>query len=84
MRGGDQAVKASTTVAAKRHAAPVPPEPPAGSEATWHIELRRQDKAWRAVIESGGAVRSEASLHELIRWLVGMAAGHDRPSGGLR
>lgn len=55
-----------------------------GRGDAWQIELKRHEKGWRAVIEGSGTPSREASLHELIRWLVELSAGLDRPSRGLR
>ncbi|MBL8318072.1 MAG: hypothetical protein JNJ42_06680 [Burkholderiaceae bacterium] len=58
---------------------------PAGREAAlFHIELQRRGERWQAVIEGHDRPREVASLHQLIRWLVDLAAPSPRPPRDLR
>lgn len=54
------------------------------SDIALHIELQHCKGRWQAVIERDGRPREVTSLHQLIRWLVELSTGLERPSRGLR
>jgi hypothetical protein len=55
-----------------------------GPDARMTIELQRVDGRWRVEVQGAAPPRPIEGLHELIRWLVDLAAPAPRPPRDLR